>query len=871
MKSPFISCSNLSISKWFFPVFLFLLLTRLSFAASDLTITNLSWSPEQVSPGNLVTFSATVRNNGPDAVTDSFYVGFQVNSSSIITPGIVVRNPIASGASTIVTTTWTAVEGTSDIKAIADVTNRIAESSEINNEITGVLPVVVYAADYVVDSIQLNFSSAVVGSSNTVTVSVKNIGGGSTALTSTVGLYIDGNPLSPKSISGLSSGSSANVTFSWTVSSGNHTFRAVCDNGNTITETNELNNEKTSSASIPYPDYIVSPISIIPKEQIIGESVTAEVYIKNNGPVGSSLSTQVRFLVDGISQNSSIISGLSAGDSTAVAFSWTVTRGSHVFRFVVDSTNTTPESDETNNSSTRTFEPALPDLQITSLTYSPANPLEGETVTLYAQVENKGSGGDITNHSVTFFVDGNILGTPSISKDIGLGRRAHAFVNADFEQNSLTNWTSTGSYPKPTLMKRSGSPFDSMYAEMAQTSYTTSPAYLTSSAFTVSDSTLTFDAYTSNNLNGIVEIVNASQTVLKSISPAASTWKPYVVDIRDLMGQSVHIRMKVSHNALVRMDNIRMGQNASAVYVTEVPYYSWTAQVGTHILRAVVDSVNNVMESNESNQAIQIPITIGRADYVVTDISWDPSLFKVGSTLPCTVTVQNQGTYGTAKSSSVQLFIGSTSLSRPLSPLAAGATGKAVFTWTAQVSGTTTLQATCDAGGVVDESNETNNIYTEDITILYPDYTVGPISITPSEQIIGRNDTVRAYVKNSGSTGTVIGSQVQLIVDGVIRTTSSLSGLNAGDSALASFNWTVTRGSHELVIKVDTLNTIIESNETNNQSTRSFEPALPDLQITGISWVPQNPLEGQSVTLYAQVENRGEGGDITDYKVKMSV
>ena len=624
---------------------------------------------------------------------------------------------------------WTAAVGTHTLSAWVDTANNVVESNESNQTFQNTITIA--QADYVITDISWDPALFRVGSNLPCTVTVKNQGVANTTVTSSVQLYF-GSTIQSRTINGLASGASSKVVFTWSSQvSDTTTLQATCDATGLINESNETNNVFSEKIVIPYPDYIVSPISIIPKEQIIGESVTAEVYIKNNGPVGSSLSTQVRFLVDGISQNSSIISGLSAGDSTAVAFSWTVTRGSHVFRFVVDSTNTTPESDETNNSSTRTFEPALPDLQITSLTYSPANPLEGETVTLYAQVENKGSGGDITNHSVTFFVDGNILGTPSISKDIGLGRRAHAFVNADFEQNSLTNWTSTGSYPKPTLMKRSGSPFDSMYAEMAQTSYTTSPAYLTSSAFTVSDSTLTFDAYTSNNLNGIVEIVNASQTVLKSISPAASTWKPYVVDIRDLMGQSVHIRMKVSHNALVRMDNIRMGQNASAVYVTEVPYYSWTAQVGTHILRAVVDSVNNVMESNESNQAIQIPITIGRADYVVTDISWDPSLFKVGSTLPCTVTVQNQGTYGTAKSSSVQLFIGSTSLSRPLSPLAAGATGKAVFTWTAQVSGTTTLQATCDASGVIDESNETNNIYTEDITISYPDYTVGPISITP--------------------------------------------------------------------------------------------------------------------------------------------
>src|SRR5262245_55732340 len=54
-------------------------------AAVDLAISNLTWTPDPVQPGDQVTFSAVVANSGNDPVTGNFLVGFQVNGVSITT------------------------------------------------------------------------------------------------------------------------------------------------------------------------------------------------------------------------------------------------------------------------------------------------------------------------------------------------------------------------------------------------------------------------------------------------------------------------------------------------------------------------------------------------------------------------------------------------------------------------------------------------------------------------------------------------------------------------------------------------------------------------------------------------------------------
>ena len=111
----------------------------------DLIVTDVSWSPANPAPGNAVTFSATIKNQGtaptPSGVihgvlfsVDGMPVTWSDNSTASLDPGAsrtVTANGGPSGSST-----WTATAGTHTILANVDDVNRIGESNESNNTLS---------------------------------------------------------------------------------------------------------------------------------------------------------------------------------------------------------------------------------------------------------------------------------------------------------------------------------------------------------------------------------------------------------------------------------------------------------------------------------------------------------------------------------------------------------------------------------------------------------------------------------------------------------------------------------------------------------------------------------------------------------------
>ena len=116
----------------------------------DLIVTDVSWSPANPAPGNAVTFSATIKNQGttptPPGVihgvlfsVDGTPVTWSDNSTASLDPGAsrtVTANGGPSGSST-----WTATAGTHTILANVDDINRIAESNESNNTLSEAMTV----------------------------------------------------------------------------------------------------------------------------------------------------------------------------------------------------------------------------------------------------------------------------------------------------------------------------------------------------------------------------------------------------------------------------------------------------------------------------------------------------------------------------------------------------------------------------------------------------------------------------------------------------------------------------------------------------------------------------------------------------------
>ncbi len=95
----------------------------------DLIISDISWVPETPQSGTIVTFTATIKNNGT-ANAVSFKTAYYINQTKL---GEWSITSLTVGQEVNKTFTWTYVEGSHTVKAVADSNGEIQEDDETNN------------------------------------------------------------------------------------------------------------------------------------------------------------------------------------------------------------------------------------------------------------------------------------------------------------------------------------------------------------------------------------------------------------------------------------------------------------------------------------------------------------------------------------------------------------------------------------------------------------------------------------------------------------------------------------------------------------------------------------------------------------------
>jgi hypothetical protein len=127
---------------------------------------------------------------------------------------------------------------------VADMENQVPEDKESNNERTVTLP----APDFVIQDITWSPASPSENATVTFLVTMENRGGGK-ADVSSVCLYIDGSSEGCERFGEMDAGAIVTKTFVWKAQAGTHTIEAVADVENTVTESDEYNNEKLLALS----------------------------------------------------------------------------------------------------------------------------------------------------------------------------------------------------------------------------------------------------------------------------------------------------------------------------------------------------------------------------------------------------------------------------------------------------------------------------------------------------------------------------------------------------------------------------------------------------------------------------------------------
>jgi hypothetical protein len=553
---------------------------------------------------------------------------------------------------------------------------------------------------------------------------------------------------------------------------------------------------------------------------------------------GSSVTVTDRALLDGSVFCSGSFAG-SPGFSYWVACNsgWTATAGSHTLQWDLDYGNTVSETNESNNSASKTITPTGGVDIVAQRAYlktaasnggtEVSQPSVGQVVYFYADVSVTGSGSSVTvtdrallDGSV--FCSGSFSGSPGLSYWVGCNSGWTATTGShtlqwDFDYGNTVSETNESNNSASKTISASGIDI------VAQR------AYLKTAAS-----------------NGGTEVD----------PPAIGQTVYFYADVSlNGSGSSVTVTDRALLDGSVFCSGSFAGSPGLSYWVA--CNSGWTATTGTHTLQWDLDYGNAVTETNESNNSASKSITpaggvdivaqraylktaasnggievsqpsVGQAVYFYTDVS------VTGSGSSVTVTDR-------ALLDGLVFCSGSFSGSPGLSYWVGCNSG-----WTA-TTGTHTLQWDLDYGNTVSETNESNNSASKTITPTggidivaqraYLRTASGGGGSEVSQPTVGQPLYLHADYQVTGSGGAVAVTERALLDGNVLCACSNNATPGTSYIAWCSQAWTATSGSHTLQWDFDYSNSVSETNEGNNSTTKTFSTSdnPPTTSITAPS------------------------------------
>ncbi|HJH27482.1 MAG TPA: hypothetical protein C5S37_12155 [Methanophagales archaeon] len=254
-----------------------------------------------------------------------------------------------------------------------------------------------------------------------------------------------------------------------------------------------------------------------------------------------------------------------------------------------------------------------------------------------------------------------------------------------------------------------------------------------------------------------------------------------------------------------------------------------------YILQGAAISVGSVYFGTGAGYIYCLNKSTKNPDLIPTSLT--PTTLYVNLSNEIMVTIKNEG--GSAGSFNVSLKYDGTLIGvNTINSLRAGKEKRTEFTWMPASMGTFNLTITVDPEDVIEESNETNNMMSVNVTVEIPMPDLVPSSLMlPPKIYSNHTNTIRATVRNNGFDD-ASAFNVSLSTNGTVVDTIGVSGLTGDSSTTVSFSWAPMQiGSYELCVLADCDDEVEESNETNNERYENVcvEEAKPDLTILKIA------------------------------------
>ncbi|MFC2006099.1 CARDB domain-containing protein [Chloroflexota bacterium] len=554
--------------------------------------------------------------------------------------------------------------------------------------------------------------------------------------------------------------------------------RVITDSNERVTKSDETNNVKTFYLSALAPDLIIEAITWSPANPSKGDIVTFSVKIKNQGG-GSAIRSRVNFYVDGRSKYYKDTQKLDANEVVTETFTWTAEAGSHSIKAVADAEKWVAEGNESNNEKTATIQIFPPDLVIQSITWSPANPLQGDNITFTVTIRNEGSA-KADYSSVAFHID-----------DARLDFATTGPINPGGTISETFSWIAQGG---SHIAKAVADPYNKVVESDDNNN----------------EKTVTFPPLVPDL---IIQSITWPST--SSIVGETLTFTVVIKNQGNAIAGSSSAHFYIDESSEDYQDVQRIGVNDSVTMT-----FTWVAKAGSYAVKVIADLHNRVTESDESNNEGMITFAgASPPDLIIQDITWPQEILSIGEEVTFTVNIKNQGN-GEADYFHVTYFIDNVYLSSTqVSPISPGATTNQTFTWIVE-AGSHIIQAVADSDTTIPESNEKNN----EKSIIYPvppDLTIKAITWSSANLSESDNVTFTVTVENQGS-GKADNSSVAYYIDDDYLALVPIGPIDPGATANNSFTWVAQAGSPIIKVVADQFNKVLESNENNNEKTTTL-------------------------------------------------
>ncbi len=854
-------------------------LTVLPAAAPNLVVqsANIGFSPIDPETGESVNIRATILNSGNADAHDVMvqFVDTTDNDAIPIAANQTISH-IPPGGSAVAEVLYATVGETGDrkIQVIADRNNLIVEQNENDNSATATLEVMALPApNLMIQVSNIGFDPAAANPGDQVTVYATIVNNGTSDATDLLVQFVDATNSSaplpigqPQTIEAIPAGGSgmAQIVYDTTGMSGDRKIRVVADPNNFIAETKESDNEATKTLSLVpelAPNLVLDRdnVSFTPSEPSEGTNVRIRALVINDGNAVAT-NVVVQFLDVTESSAGEIIGQPQVIDTIEVGGSGSATviyptsgrvdpsdpedGGERKIKVVVDPNNFIAESKETDNtvsSKTLTIVAAAgPNLVMLAgnIGFAPAQPVAGDLVTVHAVVLNRGRH-DASDIAVQFVdvtggahvplaplqiidsIPAGASGTAEVRfESAGLTGERRIEVNVD--PNNFIAETHEGDNAAMGLVTVAAPPAPNLMVLAGNVKFTPS------------------DPAQGEAVSVTVTLINGGN------APATDV----VVQVLDVTGGGAR---PVGAERII--DELPAGESTTLGVI-----YNNTDQPGERLIQVTADPNDGVAESDEGdNQATKtltisppkIPNLVIRAG----DIAYSPTRIVAGDEVQITATVHNDG--NVEVSDVVVHFVDATNggiefIGDPqtIDRIPAGGSSDLHVTYdTTDKEGERRIRVTADPNDQIFETDERDNEAVKSLRVAseaeeppeLPNIAIfaGNIRFAPSSPTVGEPVTMTVNVLNQGTMDADdVLIRVLDITDGgseILGEQTITGTLAVGDGREISMtiNTEEREGSREIQVIADPDDAIEESNEEDNQATKTLTVRPADTAQVG--------------------------------------